>query len=168
MRPVSEDIPQFYRKYVDQIEGDDLTRVLEDNLQELKIFFSKIPEDKYEYAYDVGKWTIKEIVNHIIDGERVFQYRALRFARNDKTELSGFDEKTYTPEAKANQRDFQDLTDEFEQVRKSTISLFNSFTEEMLQRKGLANETEMSVLALGFVIAGHSKHHLNVIKERYL
>jgi len=168
MRPNLSGIPDYYQGYINQIEGDQIVEILESNFNELKIFLNSLPVEKHEYAYAEGKWTIKEIVNHLSDGERLFQYRAMRFARNDKTELAGFDENKYTPETNANARDFQDLMSELELVRKSAISLYKSLSPEILERTGTANKIEMSVLALGFIIAGHAKHHINVIKDRYL
>ena len=127
-----------------------------------------IPEEKGEYRYASGKWTIKELICHMMDAERIFAYRALRFARNDNTPLEGFEENDYAPEANAQGRTIQQLADEMECLRKSTIDLFMSFTPLMLSRKGTANKTEISVLNLGYIIPGHETHHRLVIQERYL
>ncbi len=118
-------------------------------------------------VYAPGKWTIKDILQHIIDAERIFAYRALRFARNDKTPLAGFDENTYAEEAKTGHRTLEEIIDEFDVTRKSTVSMFNSFTKEQLLHTGISNNKEISVLAIGFTISGHLIHHIGVIKERY-
>jgi len=127
-----------------------------------------IPEDKLYYRYDEGKWTIKEILVHIIDDERIYAYRALRFARKDSTELAGFDQENYAVNSGANKRSIESILHEFETVRKATISLFESFTDEALTSSGIANGNKVSVRALGYHIAGHEKHHVNIIRERYL
>ena len=120
------------------------------------------------YSYAEGKWTIKELVQHIIDAERVLSYRALRFSRNDTTNLSGFDEDWYVANSNGNERNFKDMLQEFIHVRNSTILLFKSFKPEMLLINGTASNSDMSVRALGFIIAGHQTHHLKIIKEKYL
>lgn len=113
-------------------------------------------------------WTPKEILNHLIDSERVFSYRALRFARQDKTELAGFEENNYAHESLANNRSIDDLLTEYQTTRASTIALFKSFNLNMLTSKGIAGTGEVSVRALAFLIIGHEKHHISIIKERYL
>ena len=130
--------------------------------------FRSIPEDMGEYRYAEGKWSIKELLNHMMDAERIFAYRALRFSRNDKTPLSGFEENDYAPLANAHGRSVQQLCDEIERLRLSTIDLFSSFTPDMLKREGTANNSKLSVISLGYIIAGHETHHRKIISERYL
>ena len=120
------------------------------------------------FRYDNGKWTIKELLQHIIDAERVLSYRALRFSRNDPSDLQGFDEDWYVGNSNGNERNFEDILEEFTYLRKANISLFNSFTSEMMLMLGTANGSIMSVRALGFIIVGHQMHHLKIIKEKYL
>ncbi len=127
-----------------------------------------IPESKGEYRYAPGKWSIKELLCHMLDAERIFAYRALRFARNDQTELPGFDEQVYAPNANAHSRTLNQLADEFKRLRSTTIDLFESFTPDMLARSGKANNNLISVINLGYVIAGHEVHHRNILTERYL
>jgi len=127
-----------------------------------------IPEDKGAYRYQPGKWSIKELLCHMMDAERIFAYRALRFARNDKTALSGFEENDYAPEANAHARTVAQLAEEMERLRHATIDLFASLTPAMLARTGTANKTEISVLNLGYIIAGHESHHRKILSERYL
>lgn len=129
---------------------------------------SAVPEDMGEYRYEKGKWSIKELVCHMMDAERIFAYRALRFARNDSTELSSFEENDYAPEANAHSRSLKQLLREAETLRKTTLDLFSSFTPEMLQRKGTVNKNVVSVINIGYIIAGHETHHRNVLNERYL
>jgi hypothetical protein len=124
--------------------------------------------DKFDYSYAGGKWTIKDIIQHIIDAERIFTYRALRFSRNDKTELPGFDENIYVDDANGSKRSIMELLTELSAVRHSTMLLFKTFNEEQLLRIGIASNNPMSVRALGFVIIGHQNHHQKVFEERYL
>lgn len=141
---------------------------LEENLKSTTTFLSSLSEEKLAHRYAEGKWTIKEIVAHVIDDERIFAYRALRFARNDKTELPGFDQDDFARYSGANERSIENLLIEFAAVRHATIALFNSFTDEALLRSGVASGNIMSVRAAAYHIAGHEMRHLNIIKERYL
>jgi len=138
------------------------------NLNATKQFILSIPGDKLVYRYAPGKWTIKEIVMHLIDMERIYSYRMLRFGRNDHTLLPGFDADAYILYACAHEREISDLLSEFEAVRYCTIALINSFTKEALLRTGIMNGYPVSVRALAYHIAGHELHHVGVIKERYL
>jgi uncharacterized damage-inducible protein DinB len=131
-------------------------------------FFDKISEEKSGHAYAPGKWTIKELLQHIIDAERVFAYRALCFARKDAASLPGFDENNYADNSYANERDWQSLVDELKAVRKTTEILFDSFNTDMLNHSGIANNNPVTVNAIGFIIVGHLNHHMNIISERYL
>jgi len=131
-------------------------------------FVQNIPMDKHDYRYAEGKWTIKDIIQHIIDTERIFAYRALRFSRNDTTELPGFDENLYADMAHANKRHLKDLLTELSTVRHSTMQMFASFNEEELLRRGIASNNPASVRALGFIIIGHQNHHMKIFSERYL
>ena len=127
-----------------------------------------IPEAKGEHRYAEGKWSIKELLAHMIDVERIMAYRALRFARNDKTDLPGFEENDYAPEANAHARTIAQLANEMERLRATTIDMFESFTPEMLKREGTANKNHLTVLVLGYVIPGHETHHRKILVERYL
>ena len=158
----------FYSTYIKALGEVDLLNVLEISLKDLITTLENLPEEKLVYRYAEGKWTIKELVQHIIDAERILSYRALRFSRNDATNLSGFDEDWYVEYSNGNNRNFKDLIQEFIHVRNSTVLLFKSFSSEMLLMNGTANNSDMSVRALGFIIAGHQMHHLKVIKEKYL
>lgn len=158
----------FYKDYIINLGDVNLHEVLNSSFEDLINSLKSIPEEKLVYRYADGKWTIKELVQHIIDAERVLSYRALRFSRNDPSDLQGFDEDWYVGNSNGNERDFNDILDEFTHLRKANISLFHSFTSEMMPMLGTSNGSIMSVRALGFIIAGHQMHHLNIIKEKYL
>jgi len=158
----------FYMAYIKSLGNVDLFEILDASLEEIVTTLKDLPEEKLTYRYAEGKWTIKELVQHIIDAERVMSYRALRFSRNDATELQGFNEDWYVENSNGNDRNFDDLLEEFVNIRKASISLFKSFKPEMHLLTGKANGHPISVRALGFIIAGHQMHHLNVIKKLYL
>ena len=159
----------FYAGYINAVSDEySLTEELEISVHRFIKFVQNIPLDKFDYRYAEGKWTIKDILLHLIDAERIFSYRALRFARKDKTPLPSFDENVYVDVAHANLRSIQDLLTELAVVRQSTLSLFKSFSEEDFMEIGIASNNPMSVRALGFVIIGHQNHHQRVFEERYL
>jgi len=141
---------------------------LEENSKSTTDLMRSLPVEKLSYRYAAAKWTIKEILAHIVDDERIYAYRTLRFARRDKTELPGFDQDEFARYSGANQRTLEDLLAEFAAVRHSTIALFNSFTDEMLLQSGVADGNIMSVRAAAYHIAGHELRHVNIIRERYL
>ena len=164
----SNEYAPFYANYVAQVSDEyTLVEELEISLHRYIKFVQNLPMDKFDYRYAEGKWTIKDIIQHTIDAERVFAYRALRFARNDKTQLPGYEEDDYAKEANGNNRSIMDLLTEFSAVRHATLLLFKSFNEEQLLQIGYANNHPMSVRALGFVIIGHQNHHQRVFEERY-
>lgn len=159
---------EYYSQYIKQSGNANLLDVLKESAQALNSLFETISDEKMNYKYAEDKWTIKDILLHIIDAERVFAYRALRFARADKTNLPGFEHNDYVVVANANGRSKASLLNEYNAQRESTIQLFSNFTDEMLMQIGVASGNPMSVRALGFVTAGHETHHCNIIKERYL
>lgn len=160
-------VPEFYQGYVKSLGQGDLVPLLLKTGDEFIEFGRGLSEAQGAYRYAEGKWSIKEVIQHVIDSERIFAYRALRFARNDKTEIPGFEQNDYVPESNADNRPIHGLMTEFTNVRASSVDLFTSFTNEMKQRTGVSNKVEMSVEALGYIISGHLKHHLNIIYERY-
>lgn len=165
--PIHEYAP-YYAGYIQALENVQLLEELEICLHEFIRFVQNIPMDKFDYRYAEGKWTIKDIIQHLLDSERIFAYRALRISRNDKTPLPGFDENDYVDNTDANNRDIQGLLSELAVVRQATLSLFKSFSQEQLIRTGIASEKEASVRALGFIIIGHQKHHMKIFEQRYL
>ncbi len=158
----------YYKPYIEALGDVELLSELQFSLKRFLDFLKSIPQEKYEYRYAEGKWTIKDIVQHLIDAERIFAYRALRIARKDQTSLPGFDENNYVNAAQANSRDFAELLEEFELVRKTTSILFKTFTQEQLTQLGIASEKSVSVRAIGFICIGHQSHHEKIIRERYL
>lgn len=159
----------FYSTYISQVSNEySLIEELEISVHRLRNFVQEIPMDKYDYGYEVGKWTIKDILQHLIDSERVFAYRALRFARKDATPLPGFEENDYAAAANGSKRSIRDLLTELALVRESTLCLFRTFSDETLELKGIASGAAMSVRALGFAIIGHQNHHQRIFQERYL
>lgn len=156
-----------FSTYINKVTAQDLLTGLQENQQLVEQKMLALSEEQLNYKYQVGKWSIKEVIGHIIDTERIFDYRALRFARKDKTSLPGYDEVLYGDTSNAGQRDIQKLIAEFSAVRQATILLFESFNEEMLEERGIASNFEISVRAMGFAILGHCIHHLQIIDERY-
>ena len=165
---VPEDYNPYYKTYIDALGGVTLNDALKNGLEEIKKLLSTIPDDKLSFRYADGKWTIAEVLLHIIDTERVFQYRALCFSRNDKALFPGFDQDAYVENSNAAKRTKESILQEFIAVRASTIALFQSFDENDLQKRGVASNSTMSVAAAGFIISGHLKHHQKILVERYL
>ncbi|MGZ8538089.1 MAG: DinB family protein [Flavisolibacter sp.] len=161
-------VPVFYHKYINLVKEQDLSEALRNHQNNLASELNNIPESTWDYRYAEGKWTIKELVQHIIDGERIFCYRALNFARKDSNELPGFDENEFAAVSNADKRSKKDLLDELTTVQKSSMQLFASFDEEQLDQSGTANGNSIYVKGIGFIIVGHTLHHLNIIRERYL
>ena len=161
-------IPVFYHGYISLVKEDDLSSAFRMQETVIKKFLSDIPADKYEYQYAPGKWTLKEILQHLIDAERVFGYRSLSFARNDSAPLPGFDENEYVKESLANEREWDELVNELLTVRKSNELLYNSLNEDQLNRSGIANNSSNYVLGWGYISIGHVTHHMQVMKQRYL
>ena len=173
-KPDVSEYPAYSSIYIDLLDDQkNILAQLRDNFIELKNFIYSLPEEKLTYRYAEGKWTIKEILVHNIDDERIFSCRAMRFARNDNTPLPGFDQDSYARFSDANSRSLDSIFEEYESVRNSTITLFKYLPEESLTRKGVGIDTDgstivRSVRAFAFHIAGHELRHLNIIKERYL
>ncbi|PWU03959.1 MAG: damage-inducible protein DinB [Bacteroidetes bacterium] len=167
-RPNREDYSGFNETYVSLVPEENIIQALYESVKSTDEFLNSIPKEKYNYSYGPGKWTIKQMLQHVIDAERVFSYRALCVARGEKQNLPGFDENVYAAAADAKQREFSDLVDEFKTVRKSNIMMFEKFTPEMMNAKGLANNNSISANALAYIIVGHWRHHQRILKERYL
>lgn len=164
----ANDYPFYYEPYIKLVEENDALKALDTGILKMQALLSVIDEEKENFAYAPGKWTVKEVFGHIIDTERIMAYRALRFARGDGQELPGFDENTYVKNAKFSKRKLIDIAHEFSAMRQSNIFLFKSFDEEALNRKGVANKNPVTVRALIYIIAGHQLHHMKVMRERYL
>jgi len=160
--------PAFMDDYLRFADADTVAEAVQKYSGAIAGFFENISADKVSYRYAEGKWNIKEMLQHIIDAERIFAYRALRIARHDKTPLAGFDEKSYAGAVDADKRAWEDLLQEFKAVRESTDLLLKSFTKNQLQQSGTTNGEPNTVEALSFLVYGHILHHINIIKERYL
>ena len=168
VRPEKSEYASYYEGYVSRVSDGDIVEALDKQLKETLALIRSIPKDRGNYRYAEGKWSIKELLGHVIDSERVFAYRALRFGRGDATPLSGFEQDDFVRGADFNKRSLEDLAKEYEHVRRSTISLFSSLEDNAWARRGTANNNEVSVKALAFIIAGHERHHLEVLRTRYL
>ncbi|HYH56347.1 MAG TPA: DinB family protein [Anseongella sp.] len=160
--------PGYFSRYINLAGDTGINETLAEGLEELEQLDLEALERVGDKTYAPGKWTLKDIFQHMSDTERVFQYRALRFARNDSTVLPGFEQDLFAAEARAVRRTLDDLIRELLIVRQSSICFFRDLEEETLQRTGIASGNRLSVLAIGFVIAGHQVHHLNIIREKYL
>jgi len=161
--------PVFYTPYIEILDGvSSLMQHLEASLELFEQVLYEVDEEKYEFRYQEGKWTLKEVVQHLIDAERVFVYRSLRFSRKDATPLMGYEENSYVSNYEINKREFNTLLDEFCLLRRSTILMFQDFDEEILDLEGTADGNSISIRALGFICSGHVLHHLKIIQERYL
>lgn len=166
-RPEADELASAFVKDVNLVPGDDILTQLDRQLETTLSFFKDITEERSLYRYAPEKWSIREVLGHVIDAERIMAYRALRFSRGDRTPVPGFEQDDYVKLASSNDRSLQDLTAEFELVRKANLCMFRSLSAEAWQRRGVANENEVSVRALAYIIAGHELHHLEVLRSRY-
>lgn len=166
--PQSENLPGYYKSYLHYITESDLLEVLVQQKEETKKFLKSVAHEKEDHRYAPGKWMLKEVAGHVCDTERILSYRALRFSRNDSTACAGFDENNYVPNSNYSHLSLAEISEEKAAIRDSTIFLFKNMTEEMLDRKGTANNMELTARALLFFIVAHERHHMKVIKEKYL
>ncbi len=167
-RPGTEEYAPFYAGYISGVPEGALLETLTHQLDEILVLCGSIGEAQADYAYAPGKWTIKEVLGHLNDAERIFAYRALSIARGDSTPLPGFDENAYAPESGANTRTLADLAEEFAAIRRATVSLLATFTAETAARRGTASGHPASARAIAWTIAGHAGHHVRILRERYL
>lgn len=167
-KPLITDYPSYFGKYIDLVEEEDVKKAFQNQDAFIKSFFASIPEIKASYAYADGKWTVKQLLQHLIDAERIFSYRALWVARKAEAPLPGFDENTFAQLADGSNRTLKDLIDELIAVRASTQHLFYSLREDELQYKGISNTHPVTVNAIGFITLGHIMHHKTILEERYL
>ena len=167
MNQTPQTTPSYHQHYIDLVKTDNILQELIEQGEEFVNYLSRFSEQQGNYAYAKGKWTIKEIAGHLADAERVFAYRALRFVRNDKTALPGFEQDDYVAAANFNKRTLADVIEELRLIRASNLALFKTFSDEELERTGTASNNSYTVKALLYVIAGHEKHHFNVLKEKY-
>jgi hypothetical protein len=164
----ADECPTFYRRYLNQLPKAPVLDLLASQAEELATLLERVGEDGAGYRYAPGKWTIRDVAGHLADAERIFAYRALRFARHDPAPLSGFDENEYVRSADFERRPLHSIARELHYMRQANLELFRSFDTAELLRRGMANGQEISVRALIAVIAGHERHHLRILGERYL
>ncbi|MBI2283558.1 MAG: DinB family protein [Bacteroidetes bacterium] len=167
-RPQSAEFPSYFARYVSQVATDSVAEAIQRYAAELNDFYTSLPEDKANYRYAEGKWTIKELLQHVIDAERIFAYRILCISRKDKTPLASFDEDSYAQHAQADKRSFASLKEEFVAVRRSSDLLLTSLSQEQLAEQGTASNLPVTANAIGFILFGHLLHHKAVLEERYL
>ena len=158
----------FYQNYISKAPDEDINKSIRKNARNFRKLLKRIPKKKIDYAYAEGKWTIREMLQHIIDAERVFSYRATSIARKDSTPLPSFDENQWAVHSQASNRNWKEMIEEFRSLRSANELLFAAMSDEQLRSIGVASGKEVNVLALGFIIAGHVEHHMEIIKERYL
>ena len=168
MRPNQEEYPSYYEDYIKLVPDGELVSILEENLSKTLTLFQSITEANGEFRYAPGKWSIKEVLGHMTDTERIMSARLLRFGRGDSTPLPGFNENIYVNGANFNQRSLKSLLEEFMVTRNATITLIKNMPEEAWLRKGLANQYENTTRAVAYMIVGHEMHHCQIIRERYL
>ena len=168
-RPKAGEYPEYFEKYYSKLpaEGDLFELMTKSNMDTIDVITS-VDEETLEFRYADEKWSIREIIQHLMDSERVFSYRAMRIARGDKSENPGYDENVYAANSNADNRNIMDMVREFSLLRASTIELFKSFNDEALQQLGFANGYKVTTAALGYAIVAHEMHHLKVIEEKYL
>ncbi len=167
VRPDATEYAPFYARYVADVPEGDVVATLRESGREIVAALGAIPESRGGFRYAPEKWSVREVVGHVIDAERIFGYRALRLARADETPLPGFEENEYVRSAGSDARTLTDLVDELRIVREGTVRLFASLPDEAWARRGVVNGREVSVRALAFITAGHARHHLAVLRERY-
>ena len=167
-KPDETEYSPYYGKYILLVPDGDILDEMSKQLEDTLVILRSIPASQAGFRYAPDKWSIKEVVGHVIDAERVFAYRALRFARNDKTPLPGYEQDDYIRNASFDDCTLDDLVAEFESVRRSTLFLFKHLTGEAWMRRGVANNNEVSVRALAYIIAGHELHHREILLNRYL
>lgn len=166
--PAASEYAPYYGRYVSLVPEGDIVETLTRQMESTLALLGGIDEEKAGWRYAEGKWSIKEVLGHIIDGERIFAYRALRFARNDRTELPGFEQDGYVQYGGFDARSLGDLAQEFESVRRANLLMFGGLDDDAWQRRGVASNAEVSVRALAFIIAGHELHHTGILRTRYL
>lgn len=167
-KPDASEYSPEYGKYISLVPGNDVVRALEEQIRETLRLVSGCSEEQGEFRYAADKWSMKEMLGHVIDTERIFTYRALRFSRNDKTPIEGFEQDGYVKFGPFRRCKLADLVDEFAHVRAASVHLFRNLDEEAWMRRGIANGNEISVRALAYTVAGHELHHRKILQEKYL
>ena len=167
-RPDTNEYAPYYERYVSLVAETDIVNVLGAQPTQLQDLLTAMPEDRGAFRYAEGKWSVKELISHLIDGERIFAYRVLRISRADETPIEGFEQDGYIENSHANERSFAELLEEFSLLRRANMIMFKNLDDGDWQRTGTASEATVSVRALAYIMAGHVDHHLNILRERYL
>ena len=167
MRPNKKDYAPYYEGYINLVEGDNIHKILALQSVETQEVLNSFPKAMGDFSYQPGKWTIKEVIGHLIDTERVMAYRAMCFARSEMQPLPGFDQDNYVKSGNFNKRELFDLIYEFRLLRESNMLLAKGLEPECFLKRGVANKNEVTVLALFYIIAGHEKHHMKILLDRY-
>ena len=167
-QPQTTEYNPYYGKYLSLVPEGDVVDTLGRQIEETLAFLRGLSEEQGDSRYAPDKWSVKEVVGHVLDSERIFGYRALRFARNDQTALPGYEQDDYVRAGNFDKRQLSELADEFEHLRRANLFMLRSLEEEAWLRRGLANDSEVSVRALAYIIAGHETHHMQIIREKYL
>ena len=168
LRPETDEFDSYYERYVSLVEDGDIISKLSEQVLETRNLLAEIDAEKADFRYAEGKWSIKELVGHMIDTERIFAYRALRIARGDQTPIEGYEQDDYIKNAEFAKCSLTDLAEEFELVRKANVLMYWNLSETAWHRHGTANNKEISVRALAYICSGHEIYHVNILKERYL
>jgi hypothetical protein len=167
-RPPADEYAPFYAGYISLVPDGDVLGLLEEQRRDTLALLAELPEERGGHRYGPGKWSLKEVLGHVIDGERVFSYRALHFARGDRSPLPGMDQDPYVEAGRFGERSLADLIAEYDLVRRSTLALLRPLDAQAWGRRGVASGAEVTVRALAYIIAGHERHHLKILRERYL
>lgn len=167
-RPEETDFPEYFARYIAKVSGSNIMEAMRNHAADLNDFYSGLPEEKAGYRYAPGKWTVKEVLQHVIDTERIFSYRVLRIARKDRTPLPSFDENSYAEYSRANEKSLASIKEEFLAVRKSTDLLLSGLNDEQLAEQGISSNMPVTANAICFIIYGHLIHHKQVLAEKYL
>ena len=167
VRPAASEHAPYYGKYTSLVPDGPIVETLRTQMAETAALLAGVPAGREEHRYAAGKWSVKEVVGHLADTERVFAYRLLRFARSDETPLAGFDENTYVPAGAFGARTLRSLAEEFRAVREATLRLLEGLDERAMSRGGVASENAVTVRALAWIVAGHERHHVAILRERY-
>jgi uncharacterized damage-inducible protein DinB len=167
-KPAPTEYPAYFETYLKRLPDTDILAFLSEQVETLINLFENMPEANAEKGYAEGKWSLKELLQHMLDTERIMAYRAICFSRGEESMLPGFEEDGYAANSNANRRALEDILAEYRMLRQSTIALFKSFSSEMLMRTGNANNAQYNVRSIAWVIAAHENHHMNIIQTRYL
>lgn len=168
MRPNKGDYPEYAQKYINLIEGDDIIWILHQTSKEMSDVINSFPQSKGDYSYAEGKWTVKQVIGHLSDTDRIFAYRALAIARNETQPLPSFDQDLYVEKGFFDSKTLSEISYEYRLIRESNLLLYKSFDISVYNNRGIAAGSEVTVLGILFMVAGHQKHHINILKEKYL